>query len=217
MKSLEDFESMTVPQLKGIATSLGVNVPANIKKPDLVKLVFDVQQPDAEDPEAGEKAPEPDKEINTQEVLEAKLQEIADHYEGEIKETEDKKDGATVYIVSDMAGDEIARGTFQELYEHVKAEGENTGVQEGEAGGAPGLTDVPLSEDFVDMSSPAVSDADNQAKVEEGLKALTGLGLRYSIDGSVVKLEYQSKIETTTLNQPAYRVVRVAEALCNFR
>lgn len=213
MKTLEDFDNMTAPQLKGILQSLSVAIPANAKKADLVRLAFDTQQATEEEQETQEPPADPNKPIDTEETFKARLQEIADHYDGEIEETEEEKDGAAVYVVNDMAGDEVARGTFAELSAYVQSQNQ---VQAGDAE-TPGLTDVPLSEDLDDTSSPAIADEDALKEIEDGLKALAPLGLRYSIDGSVVKLEYQSKVVSTTLNQPAFRVVRTAESLCNFR
>lgn len=46
MKTLEDFELMTVPVLKGIITELTGNAPKNdAKKAELVQLAYDLQQP----------------------------------------------------------------------------------------------------------------------------------------------------------------------------
>ena len=58
MKTVEDLEMMTVPQLKGIATNLGVDVKVNIKKPELVKLVFDIQQPEPQPEEVVKEKPQ---------------------------------------------------------------------------------------------------------------------------------------------------------------
>ena len=49
MKTIEDLELMTNAQLRGIATSLGVSVKEFTKKSELVRLVFDVQQPDPQE------------------------------------------------------------------------------------------------------------------------------------------------------------------------
>lgn len=215
MKSLEDFESMTVPQIKGILTGLGVDVPKDAKKPDLVRLAFDVQQPvePEQPPEDPKPLDEQSKEINTQAKIDEKLEEIADFYEGEIAPDGENEQGETIFVVTDLAGDEVARGTFLELQTHV----ENELKSQQDDGAAEGFVETPLAESFDDVEAPPVQNEDNLAMIEDGLKPLATFGLRYTIDGSVIKLTRGGKTVSTTVNQPAHRVVRTAETLCNFR
>lgn len=214
MKTFEDFESMTVPQIQGILTSLGVSFKKNAPKADLVRLAVDTQQPDPD--EKTEETPEPDKAKPTdvQGELDVKLKEIAEFHEGDIEEKDEEIDGAKVYSVIDVAGDEITRGTFETLYEPIRQ------INVGAGEPLQGIEDVPLGEDTagepVDVSSPDIQDADNLAAIETGLKALGVLGLRYTIDGSVVKLTRGSKVVSMNLNQPSHRVIREAESICNY-
>lgn len=52
--TFEELEMMSVNQLKGIATSLGVDVKPRTPKAALVKLVYDLQQPEDLEEEAEE-------------------------------------------------------------------------------------------------------------------------------------------------------------------
>lgn len=221
MKTLEELEMMNAAQLRGIAQSLGGNPATNMAKPKLVQLVYDLQQPTPEETEDGDTADtegDKPKDFDTAADLDAKLQEIADHYEGEIEPTEEEKEGATIFVVTDVTGEEVAKGTFHELYDHVKAEQAEAAADTGSNGEAAGLSDVPLSDENQEpVDAPAVGDEDNLAQIERGLKPLAALGLRYQIDGSVITLTRGAQTQVTTANQPAHRVVRTAETLCNFR
>lgn len=223
MKSFEELEIMTVPQLKGIAESLAVNVPANISKAKLVQLVYDVQQP-APDEDKTDPAPDPVKELTIAEEFEAKKQEIADFFEGEIVDTEDEIEGEQVFAVFDPLADaEIVRGTFAELYAEVK--GAESEAANGTAGidqskpGDTGFQEIELSDPAAvqNHTTPKIQSDSDVAEIEEALKVLQALGLRYKIEGSVIQFTKGPKVVSTTLNQPKHRVIRTAEQLCNFR
>jgi len=211
MKTFEELEIMTVPQLKGIAQSLGADVPSNIKKPALVQLVYDIQQPAPPEENQNNDAPEDEsKPVTTDAEIAERRQVILEHFDAEeLEEDGDNGDGATVFKVMDLVGDEVARGTLVELYALATASAEP------EPESDAGFTETPL--DDVDTSTPAINNEDAVGEVQKALNALAPYGLRYAIDGSTIKLSAGSRSVTTTLNQPAHRVVKTAEQLCNFR
>lgn len=218
-KTLEDLEQLTVEQLKGIAVGLGADPKANIRKPDLVQLVYDIQQPE---PQAGDEdaevAPEPKKPINTQEELDGKLQAIVDHFNGtNIEAVDEREDGVVIYAVRDeLTDEEIVRGTFLALEEQTLVEftPDNPPSLDG---------DTPAQEfeqpaiEEAKLETPALADDEAFQEIMEGLKPLAGLGLKHTVDGSVIKFHHGAKTVTTTLNQPAHRVVATAKQLCNFK
>lgn len=217
-KSFEDLEQLTVDQLKGIATDLGLDPKANIKKAELVQLVYDAQQPEPEAEDQDETPADPDKPITTNEEFEARVQAVVDHFGGtDAVEDGENEDGAIIFkIVDELTDEEKARGTLLELEDQV------VGAPIGED--APPLDEdvkpeAPAEPDLeeVVLETPDLADEDNFAKIKEGLKPLGNFGLQYTVDGSVIQFRVGSKRVTTTLNQPAHRVVRTAEQLCNFR
>ena len=213
MKTMEELNLMTVPQLKGIATGLGVETKANVKKDDLVRLVYDVQQPDAVEAEEGRQAPAEEQSINDlenkditdDEKLDEKFEIIEQHFEGVIEKTDEDIDGVPVFAVFDADNEEVVRDTFQNIWDEVlKAN-------------AP-VTEANEPMEVEDMSMPAeaepeVTTGDKKA-VDKALKPLKRVGLSYEINGGCVTLQHGSKKQTTTINQPLSKVVRVAEHMC---
>lgn len=213
MKTLEELEQMTVDQLKGIATGLGADPKANIRKPELVQMVYDIQQPDAPDAEDNTPAePEVSKEVTTGDDVEAKLEEIATFFGGELIEDGEADNGATIFSVVNEDADEITRGTFLELYDAIHAGDADLTVDEP----ADPNDHTPAVEE-IDTTIPDVENEEALTEIERALNALRSYGLKYSIDGSTVRLQAGSKVQTTTLNQPAHRVVATAEQLCNYK
>lgn len=219
MKTLEELEEMTVEQLKGIATGLGAEPKANIRKPELVQMVYDIQQPEAPEQDGDEEtAPQEPKTINTREEFDAQLDAIAKHFGEavEVIEVGENDEGVTLYaVVDELTDQELAKGTFLELYDQVTAfDPEN-----------PPALDVPEEQvphappavEPVNTETPALDSDEEFARIKEGLVPLSGLGLKYTVNGSVIKFSVGSKSVTTTLNQPAHRVVQTAKTLCNFR
>lgn len=221
MKTFEDLEGMTVAQLTAIATDLGLSPNAKIKKPELVQLVYDAQQPEPTEPveaeaPVGEKRP-----VTTGEEFEGKLKEIAEHFGGtDVIEAGENEDGVSIFtVVDELTDEEKATGTFLELYEQAKnAPAPNEPIDlDKEAGtGENEMSALPDLEEVI-TETPPVADDDNLAEITEGLKPLKNFGLHYKIDNSVIQFRVGSKVVSTTLNQPAHRVVRTAEQLCNFR
>lgn len=224
MKTIEELNELTITQLKGIATSLGGTPDAKIKKADLVQLVHQIQQPEPNegDDTGNESLPaDESKPITTDAELATRLAAIAEHFEGaETNIVAETDDGVPVYAVVDgVTDEELARGTFVELEKEMKNVGfSNKPLDlDKEAGvGENDITADPMFEE-VNTETPVLEDEDNFAEIKKGLNVLLNMGLKYEVQGSVVKLKYGSKAVTTTLNQPAHRVVRTAEGLCNFR
>lgn len=211
MKSLDELELLNMEQLKGIATSLGATPKANILKAQLVQLVYDLQQPDA--PPAEENIAPPDatslpEPADIGEIIDAQITAVCDFFEGTVEPVGEDNQGATLFAVLNLAGEEVARGTLLDLHNAVvnattEVEAPLIAVEEL----APPVPEVPVLQDT----------GNTLPEIEKALKAMGRLGLRYQIDGSVVTMQFGSKIVTTTLNQPARRVIRTAETLCNFR
>lgn len=217
MKTFEDLEALTIPQLTAIATDLGVKVPQKAKKAEIVQLVYDVQQPDpTEEEENKDPEPEENKPTNVDKEFEDKLGSIIDHFEGTHANEVDEVDGVIVYaIVDELTDEELARGTFLELEAQVAPKpnepvdlDKEAGVGENELPGEPDIEETVLD-------TPDLKDEDDLAAIERELKPLRQYGLKYKIDGSVIRFQLGSKVATTTLNQPTHRVIRTAEQLCN--
>mgnify|MGYP001947422818 CR=1 FL=1 len=208
MKTLEDLNNLTKAQLGGILQSLDVAVPKKAGKEQLVQLVYDVQQPDAapQEPIEEEVAVAADKPILTEDMIENYKTTIEDHFGGVLEEAGTRDDGAIEFSVVDEDGAETAYGTLLELFDlAVTAPTEGTPLA---------FEEVPLNE--VEETPPELTtDGSTVEKVKKALNALHPFGLRYEINGGAVKLWVGSKAQTTTLNQPAHRVVRIAETLCN--
>lgn len=265
-KALEDLELLTVDQLKGIATDLGLNPKSNIKKPELVQLVYDAQQPAPNEPEvdmddwnfASDEAGELllahlerkaftiadaktiegtgedgaltvndigkfaavflDKPITSQADFETRLEDVVLHFGGTIAlEDGENEDGATIYdIVDELTEESVKRGTFLELWDEMQGAPIGTNAPSLDAPEESDEPAPPAVEERV-LETPALGDPEARKRIEDGLKPLANFGLKYEVNGSVIKLRAGSKVQTTTLNQPAHRVVRIAEQLCNFR
>lgn len=218
MKSFEELEMLTIPQLTAIATDLGVDVPKKTNKAAIVQLVYDVQQPAPdESDEDVDSAPEANKDVDTEAAFERDLQTIVDHFNGTVAiEVDETTDGAAIFAVMDeLTDEELARGTFLELLVQVAPKPNEPVDLDKEAG--VGQNDLVEDPDFeeINTETPPLADDDNLTIIEKGLKPLRHYGLTYSIEGSVIKLRAGSKNVTTTLNQPTHRVIRTAEQLCN--
>ena len=199
MKSMEDLESMTVNQLKSIATQLGIGVKAKTSKADLVMTIYNIQQPEVIE-ENKEPEPVKDKPINTKKLIEADIARLEDFFGGKLEEC-GKTDGDISIFTITHNDREITRGTLKEL---AKA------FSEGEK-----IIEEPINP-IVDPSLPALENGDMLPGIEESLDALSLYGLKYSIEGSIINMSAGSKMTCCTLNQPAHRVIRTAEILCNY-
>lgn len=218
MKSFEDLEILTIPQLTAIATDLGVEIPKGAKKADIVQLVYDIQQPTPDEHEdAVDTAPEENKPTNTQEDFDKQLEVIVEHFKGTAAVEVDEIDGATVFaVVDELTDQELARGTFLELSAQAAPKPNELVDLDKEAG--TGVNDVaPTNPAFeeVNTETPPLADSDNLVIIEEGLAPLRHYGLKWTIDGSVIRFAAGSKIITTTLNQPTHRVIRTGQQLVN--
>lgn len=198
MKSLEELEQMSMNQLRSIATQLGVGVKGKTPKADLVMTIYNIQQPEAPS-ESKEPKEEVKKPINTKKLIEAERDRLEDFFGGKLEECGETEDKIKILKIIDGER-EITRGTFQELVNAMQ-DGDKI-IEE---------LDAPIK----DPSLPAIENGDILPGIEESLEALSLYGLSYSIEGSVVNMRVGSKQTCCTLNQPAHRVVRTAEVLCN--
>lgn len=217
MKTLEDFETMTVPQLVGILNSLDIAIPKKARKEELVQLVYDTQQPSPDNVEnETEKELETNKDVATQDQFERDLQRIVDHFNGTAAVEVDEIDDVIIFAIMDeLTDEELARGTFLELQAQVAPNSNEPVDLDKEAGvGKNEIVEEPDLEEVV-LETPPIANDENLAIIENGLKPLRQYGLKYSIDGSVIKLKAGAKFVTTTLNQPTHRVIRTAQQLCN--
>lgn len=219
MKSIEDLEQMTVPQLKSIATDLGASVDPKIKKADLVQLVHTIQQPEPEEPveDDNETPVDEDKPITTNDEFEVHKQAVVDFFDGtDLIEAGETPDGVVIYaVVDELTEEEVVRGTFLQLEDRMMND-PNEPVDLDKEGKDEPQFEPPAVEDRV-LETPAIENEDALEAIEHGLEPMRALGLKTEIDGSTIKFRYGSKTSTTTLNQPAHRVVKVAEVLCKFR
>lgn len=225
-QTLEDFESMEVGQLKGILEGLDVAVPdldfrKGENKAKLAQLAYDVSQPDTPQDELDLEQPTPDepKPITTNEEIEAQKQEILDFFGAtDLVESGVREDDDVVIfkVVDELTEEDKAEGTFLELLDQVRApeaSQEPPSLDEQTQDNEP---EPPALEDVV-TETPDIADDDNLAEIKNGIEPLRALGLKYTIDGSTIQFRVGSKRQTTTLNQPAHRVVNVAQLLCNYK
>jgi hypothetical protein len=199
MKSIEDLEQMNIPQLKSIASQLGIGVKAKTPKADLVMMVYNIQQPEAVEEETEETEPAKDKPINTKELVQADIARLEEFFGGKLEKCGETEDGELIFNITHNDR-EITRGTLKEL---SKAFTEGDKIIEEQV------------QHIADPSLPALQNGDVLPGIQEALDALSLYGLSYNIDGSCISMKVGSSEVCTTLNQPAHRVVRTAEALCN--
>lgn len=214
MKTLEDLEQMTIAQLEGIAVGLGANVPSKVKKADLVQLVYDIQQPTEDEQTEADDTPaeEPKRDVKTVEEVDTKKAAIEKHFGGELIE-DGEQDGIVMFAVIDEDAETLAQGTFLAL--HKQAIGEEEPADAGTLGDVPLDTEPqPEEPDALPVELIATEGLD---EIKKALNVLRAYGLKYEIDGGIVRLTKESRTITTTLNQPAHRVVRTAETLCNYK
>ena len=223
-KSFEDLETMTIDQLNAIATDLGITPKAKIKKAELVQLVYDAQQPEPSEDDDNDEVQEElsleeqSKPIDTAEQIEARKLAVAEALGGTaIEEAKTTDDGVVIFaVIDELTDEEVARGTLLELEDQAQGAPIGEDAPNLDAPEDANEPEPPMGEERV-LETPELADDGNFALIEEGLKPLASVGLKYTVDGSVIKLRSGSKVVTTTLNQPAHRVVRTAEQLCNFR
>lgn len=192
MQTLDDLNRLNMKQLKGIATQLGAAPKSNISKADLVRLVYDIQQPDVEERDtSGETVIVEDAPTEAE-----KLEAIENFLEGtaEFNIIED------TYVVTDFTGEEIARGSVNELWALATAgvEAEDTQVE-----------DTPAAN-----KTTTTTGANTPDGLIEALNTLDDRGLKYEIEADCVKLSAGSSKTTTTLHQPLRSIVNVARTLC---
>lgn len=209
MKTLDELRLMPPAQLKGIAQSLGVEPPKldyrkAENKEKLVMLVYDVQQPEARADEKQDNTVKIDDiEPAASLSIDEKIALMEEAWGAKLEPVDETEEGATIFAVVDLVEDEeITRGTFLSLWDEY--------AQNPEAA----TQDVPLSEEPEDPAAVPEVTTGNPAEIEKSLNPLRRAGLKFEINGGAVKLEYGSKVMTTTVNQPLHRIVRVAETLC---
>lgn len=215
MKDFEELERMKMPQLKAIAKDLSIDISKKMKKPELVRLIYDIQQPD----KVQEKDIEPrelqDKDITTNKEYEARKKEILNYFEAEkLEEVGETPEGVVIFAVLNQNDEEITRGIFIDLEEKMTIgsplnEGNEAKIIKDDLN----IYEQPNIAEPI-LTSPPLKDESVLEKVKEGLEPLKNFGLKYTIEDSVIVFTKGSKRITSTLNQPAYRTVRIAEILC---
>lgn len=223
MKSFQDLEAMQVPQLKAIARDLGIAHANNIKKADLVNLVFHAQQPDPDELEQDQKNREEGAKVEQNiaenqptaaEKVDQMLEKISTFFGGNLVETEEEDDGV-VFEVVDPTGDVIVSGTYSQLVEKME-EAEKIRIQMQLEQNPKDIKPLDANELSVPepergVAPPAVPQEQIEV-IENELAPLRKLGLKATLTSDSVELVYRGRTVTTTIHQPVHRIVKVAEA-----